>query len=79
MLLNDSSLQERSSALHQRSIVIDALDVSKFDRSHLDKIKAGGITAINATVVMPGANFRQSVDGIREFDALIEQNADIAM
>jgi membrane dipeptidase len=75
----DSSLQDRSSALHQRSIVIDALDVSKFDRSHLEKIKAGGITAVNATVVMPGGNFRQSVDAIREFDTLIEQNADIAM
>ncbi len=79
MTVIDSSLQDRSSALHQRSIVIDALDVSKFDRSHLEKIKAGGITAVNATVVMPGANFRQSVDGIREFDTLIEQNADIAM
>jgi len=75
----DSSLQDRSSALHQRSIVIDALDVSKFDRSHLEKIKAGGITAVNATVVMPGGNFRQSVDAIREFDTLIEQNSDIAM
>ena len=74
-----SSIDSSSSALHQRSIVIDALDVSKFDRAHLEKIKAGGITAINATVVMPGANFRQSVDGIRDFDALIEQNADIAM
>ena len=78
MAVIDSSLQDRSGALHQRSIVIDALDVSKFDRAHLEKIRAGGVTAVNATVVMPGANFRQSVDGIRGFDALIEQNADIA-
>jgi len=76
---NDPSLQARAQALHDRSIVIDALDVSRFDRSHFEKMKAGGITAANATVVMPGCNFRQSVDGIREFDVLIERNSDLVM
>ena len=65
--------------LHRGSIVIDALDVSRFDRAHLEKMHAGGITAANATVAMPGANFRQSVDAIREFDTLLEENSDIAV
>jgi len=77
--LNNSTSEDRARALHERSIVIDGLDVSRFDRAHFEKMRAGGITAINATVVMPGVNFRQAVDGIREFDVLIEKNADLVM
>lgn len=79
MTVINTSCEDRASALHQRSIVIDALDVSRFDRAHLEKVKAGGITALNATVAMPGSTMRQAVDGIRAFDVLIEQNTDIAM
>jgi membrane dipeptidase len=74
-----STPQDHAAALHARSIVIDALDVSHFDRAHFEKMRAGGITAINATVVMPGVSFRQAVDGIRAFDVLIENNADLVM
>lgn len=79
MAEQERSSSDRAAALHRRSIVIDALDVSRFDRAHLEKMHAGGISAANATVVMPGCSFRQSVDGIREFDVLLERNADIAM
>ena len=79
MSSKNSAVADGAMKLHQRSIVIDALDVSHFDRSHLEKMHAGGITACNATVAMPGANFRQSVDAIRDFDTLIEANSDIAM
>ncbi|MBI3979345.1 MAG: membrane dipeptidase [Chloroflexi bacterium] len=79
MTLSMPSLHERAALLHNRSIVIDALDVSRFDEAHFRKMQAGGITAANVTVVMPSRNFRQAVEGIRDFDLLVERHADLVM
>ena len=70
-------LKEKAQLLHEEAIVIDALDVSRFNDKHFRKMQQGGITAANATVVMPIANFRQAVEAIRDFDALIDQHRDL--
>ncbi|MBI3980025.1 MAG: membrane dipeptidase [Chloroflexi bacterium] len=79
MSIASSSLRERAGELHARSIVIDALDVSRFDEAHFRKMQQGGITAANATVVMPGRDFRQTVEGIRDFDLLVERHGNLVM
>ncbi|MBI3978295.1 MAG: membrane dipeptidase [Chloroflexi bacterium] len=66
-------------SLHARSIVVDALDVSGFDEAHFLKMKEGGVTAANATVVTVGLGFRSTIEGIRDFDLLMEQNASLVM
>ena len=71
-----SSAQAR--ALHERSIVIDALDVSLPVREHFEHMRAGGVTAANYTITLAdGFDFRRTVQEIRAFDNRLEQNADI--
>ncbi|MBI3980029.1 MAG: membrane dipeptidase [Chloroflexi bacterium] len=72
-------LSERTTQLHRRSVVIDALDVSRFGESHFRKMQQGGITAAIVTVIMPSLHFRQAVEGVREFDLLVERHADLVM
>lgn len=38
------------STLHQDSIIIDGLNISKFERSVFEDMHKGGITAANCTV-----------------------------
>ena len=65
-------------ALHERSIVIDALDVSLPVREHFEHMRAGGVTAANYTITLAdGFDFRRTVQEIRAFDHRLEQNADI--
>jgi membrane dipeptidase len=70
-------MKKDSLRIHGEAIVIDGLDVSRFDAGHFRKMKEGGITAANATVAMPIVNFRQAIEAIRDFDTLISQNADL--
>ncbi len=37
------------SPLHQDSIIIDGLNISKFERSVFEDMKKGGVTAANCT------------------------------
>jgi membrane dipeptidase len=74
-----TSVQERAEQVHRVATVVDALDVSLFDAAHFRKMQRGGITAANATIIMPTANFRQAVDQILEFEQLIERCADQVM
>jgi hypothetical protein len=49
--------------IHGDAIVIDGLDVSRFDAGHYRKMKEGGVTASNATVAM-SANLAKSAKGL---------------
>jgi len=73
------SVHQRSDQVHREATVVDGLDVSLFDAAHFRKMQRGGITAANATIVMPTANFRQAVDQILDFEQLIESCADQVM
>jgi membrane dipeptidase len=74
-----TSVQQRAEQVHRAATIVDALDVSRFDAAHFLKMQRGGITAANATIIMPTANFRQAVDGILDFDQLMERCADLVM
>lgn len=75
------------STLHEKSIIIDGLNISKFERSVFEDMRKGGITAANCTVSV-WESFTKTVDNIalmkqqiREHDemlTLVRTTEDIA-
>jgi membrane dipeptidase len=63
--------------LHRRSIVIDALQCSDFDRDLLLEAQAGGVTAINCASVL-WENFRGGIDYVAMWKRMVADNGDIA-
>jgi len=64
--------------LHNRSIVIDALQCSDFNRDLLLDAQKGGISAINVSSVL-WENFRGGVEYIEMWRQKLAENADIVM
>jgi len=64
--------------VNARSIVIDALQCSDFNRDLLLDAQKGGITAINAASVL-WENFRGGMDYVDMWRQKLAENADIAM
>lgn len=67
-----------SNDLHARSVVIDALQCSDFNRELLLDAQQGGISAINASSVL-WENFRGGMDYVSMWHERLARNADIAM
>lgn len=63
-------------ALHQKSLVIDGLNISKWDRAVFEDMKRGGLTAANCTVSV-WEGFDATVSNIIEMKRLIRDNADL--
>ncbi len=63
-------------ALHERSIVLDMLDISLMNREHVEHMRAGGITAANATVTLQHG-FKETVELVRDFDRKLEEWSDV--
>ena len=53
-------------ALHEAAVVVDGGTVISLDDAHLERIRRGGVTAVNHTVTTPYADTRQA---LREIDA----------
>ncbi|PRX09250.1 UNVERIFIED_ORG: membrane dipeptidase [Martelella mediterranea] len=64
--------------LHTRSIVIDALQCSDFNREILLEAQKGGVTAISASSVL-WENFVGGMEYVIMWKKKLEENADIAM
>ena len=62
------------STLHQDSIIIDGLNISKFERSVFEDMHKGGITAANCTVSV-WENFAKTVDNIALMKKQIRDNS----
>jgi membrane dipeptidase len=58
-------------ALHERSNVIDGLDVSLMSEEHFLDARRGGVTAANCTVTFHH-NFRETIELIQEFERKFE-------
>lgn len=63
-------------ALHERSIVLDMLDISLMNREHIEHMRAGGITAANATVTLQHG-FQETVELVRELDRKLDDWSDL--
>jgi membrane dipeptidase len=67
---------EEARELHDRSVVIDMLDISRMGREHFIRMREGGITAANFTVTVQHG-FCDTVEIIGRYNRTIEQNADV--
>jgi len=63
-------------SLHEASIIIDGLNISKFDRSVFEDMRKGGVTAVNCTVSL-WDSFQKTVDNIVLMKDMIRQSNDI--
>jgi hypothetical protein len=64
------------STLHQDSIIIDGLNISKFERPVFEDMRRGGITAANCTVSV-WENFTKTVDNIGVMKQKIRENGEL--
>ncbi len=64
------------STLHQDSIIIDGLNISKFERSVFEDMRKGGLTAANCTVSV-WESFIKTVDNIGTMKQQIRENSDL--
>jgi membrane dipeptidase len=64
------------STLHDKSIIIDGLNISKFERSVFEDMRKGGITAANCTVSV-WESFTKTVDNIALMKQQIREHADM--
>jgi membrane dipeptidase len=76
--------EDRAAALHEKSIVISALDqLSKNGYANTQgyflKMKNGGVTAQNMTIVFPENGFYESMKGIYEWNDILSKNSDLTM
>src|SRR4051812_37697286 len=78
-MTTETTPAERARELHRDAIVIDALDMSVMDRTHLLRMHEGGVTAANHTITLgDGPDFRETVERIVWLDDHLRTNADIA-
>lgn len=63
-------------SVHQRSIVIDGLIISKWDRSVFEDMRKGGLSAANCTVSV-WEGFKDTVANIAEMKRMIRDNSDL--
>ena len=64
------------STLHENSIIIDGLNISRFDRSVFEDMQKGGITATNCTVSV-WESFAKTVDNIALMKQQIREYGEI--
>ena len=64
--------------LHERSIVMDGLIVSKWDRSVLEDMHRGGLTAANCTVSI-WEGFQDTIGNIIDLKKLVTGNSELAV
>ncbi|MGH3240690.1 MAG: dipeptidase [Spirillospora sp.] len=70
----DQAAVDRAAALHDRATVVDASAVIDLDRSHVERFRAGGVTAVNHTVTLPDADYEPAVTQIKSARAWIDDN-----
>ena len=62
--------------LHTESIIIDGLNISNWGIEIFERLKRGGVTAINATIAC-WENFRNAVQNIEEWNRKFEDYCEI--
>ena len=67
-----------TTTLHDHLIVIDGLNISKFDRSVFEDMRRGGVTAANCTCSI-WENFRDSMDQIARWQEHFVHHADLIL
>ena len=63
-------------SLHDSLLVVDGLNISRFDRSVFEDLRRGGVTAANCTCSI-WENFRDSMDQVARWQAHFLEHADL--
>lgn len=63
-------------SLHDSLLVVDGLNISRFDRSVFEDLRRGGVTAANCTCSI-WENFRDSMDQVARWQAHFREHADL--
>jgi len=63
-------------SLHDSLLVVDGLNISRFDRSVFEDLRRGGVTASNCTCSI-WENFRDSMDQVARWQAQFREHADL--
>ncbi|KWA37058.1 peptidase M19 [Burkholderia territorii] len=64
--------------LHDSSIIIDGLNISRFERSVFEDMRNGGVTAVNCTVSV-WEDFQKTIDNIVEMKQQICEHGELLM
>ena len=70
--------EDRASGLHEASIIIDGLQVSRWGEPVFRSLVQGGLTAINATVAVH-ENFQETVEKIERWNEMFEAHGSLIM
>ena len=68
--------KDRSAKLHQESIIIDGLNISVWNKEVFERLRRGGVTAVNATTAC-WENFRNAIENIEKWNRKFETYGDI--
>jgi membrane dipeptidase len=71
-------MQDRSRAVHDQAIIVDALQISNWGEIVFRNMRQGGLTAVNCTVSVL-ENFRQTIANIIEWDHWLNEYSDLIM
>ncbi len=71
-------MHDRSRAVHDAAIIIDALQISNWGETVFRNMRRGGLTAVNCTVSVL-ESFRQTIANIVEWDRLFDKHSDLIM
>lgn len=63
-------------SLHDSLLVVDGLNISRFDRAVFEALRRGGVTAANCTCSI-WENFRDSMDQVARWQAHFREHADL--
>ena len=63
-------------SLHDSLLVVDGLNISRFDRAVFEDLRRGGVTAANCTCSI-WENFRDSMDQVARWQAHFREHADL--
>ena len=63
-------------SVHDSLLVVDGLNISRFDRSVFEDLRRGGVTASNCTCSI-WENFRDSMDQVARWQAHFREHADL--
>src|SRR5450830_216986 len=62
--------------LHEQSIIIDGLNISKWERPVFEDMKKGGLSAVNCTISV-WESFQSTVGNIIDMKNLIAESSDL--
>ena len=71
-------MHDRSRAVHDEAIIIDALQISNWGEAVFRNMRRGGLTAVNCTVSVL-ENFRQTIANIIKWDHFFNEYPDLIM